>query len=198
MPCRGFDRKDATAAIFAGANLILDSFMYIAESSLHMLSPDSRCRMWDKDANGYATGEGFAALWLRPLSRALRDREEIEGIIRVTGVNLDGRTKGIYHAQCGNPDHKSESGAWSPSDRSSWFLGNAILEALERDPRVKTIHCIVVRTEHTGRLSQSRKGGLLCRQPSGGVTRPGRGRKPAVTIISQHHHLLGGTWSLSE
>ncbi|KAJ5464099.1 hybrid PKS-NRPS biosynthetic cluster [Penicillium sp. IBT 31633x] len=92
---QGLRQGDATAAIVAGANLILDPSMYIAESSLHMLSPDSRCRMWDKDANGYARGEGFAALLLKPLSRALRDGDEIEGIIRETGVNSDGRTKGI-------------------------------------------------------------------------------------------------------
>lgn len=42
---QGLQQGDATAAIVAGANLILDPSMYIAESSLHMLSPDSRCRM---------------------------------------------------------------------------------------------------------------------------------------------------------
>ena len=86
---------DATAAIVAGANLILDPSMYIAESKLHMLSPDSRSHMWDKSANGYARGEGFAALLLKPLSRAKDDGDHIEGIIRETGVNSDGRTKGI-------------------------------------------------------------------------------------------------------
>jgi len=86
---------DAVSAIVAGANLILDPAMYIAESKLHMLSPDSRSRMWDKSANGYARGEGFGALFLKPLSRAIEDRDHIEGIIRGTGVNSDGRTKGI-------------------------------------------------------------------------------------------------------
>lgn len=86
---------DASASIVAGANLILDPSMYIAESKLHMLSPDSRSRMWDKSANGYARGEGFAALFLKPLSRAIDDGDHIEGIIRETGVNSDGRTKGI-------------------------------------------------------------------------------------------------------
>ncbi|PYI09963.1 hybrid PKS-NRPS [Aspergillus sclerotiicarbonarius CBS 121057] len=95
LAVQGLRNGDATAAIVAGANLILDPAMYIAESSLHMLSPDSRCRMWDKDANGYARGEGFAALLLKPLSRAIQDGDQIEGIIRETGVNSDGRTKGI-------------------------------------------------------------------------------------------------------
>ncbi|KAE8134361.1 hypothetical protein BDV38DRAFT_164443 [Aspergillus pseudotamarii] len=87
--------REASASIVAGANLLLDPTMYIAESNLHMLSPEARSRMWDKDANGYARGEGFAAVYLKPLSAALRDGDEIECIIRGTGVNSDGRTKGI-------------------------------------------------------------------------------------------------------
>lgn len=43
---------DVTQAVVAGTTLLLDPSMYIAESNLHMLSPDSRSRMWDKNANG--------------------------------------------------------------------------------------------------------------------------------------------------
>ncbi|KAL1985032.1 hypothetical protein VTN96DRAFT_8485 [Rasamsonia emersonii] len=86
---------ESTMAIVAGANLLLDASMYIAESKLHMLSPDSRCRMWDKDANGYARGEGFAAVVLKRLSDAEENNDNIECIVRETAVNSDGRTKGI-------------------------------------------------------------------------------------------------------
>ncbi|KAL4903195.1 hypothetical protein BDW74DRAFT_180062 [Aspergillus multicolor] len=92
---QGLRAGDATSALVAGANLILDPAMYIAESSLHMLSPDSCSRMWDKSANGYARGEGFGVLLLKPLSRAIMDGDHIEAVIRSTGVNSDGRTKGI-------------------------------------------------------------------------------------------------------
>ena len=69
--------------------------MYIAESKLHMLSPTGRCRMWDKDADGYARGEGLASVVLKKLSSALQDGDHIECIIRETGLNQDGRTSGI-------------------------------------------------------------------------------------------------------
>ncbi|KAL4767264.1 thiolase-like protein [Aspergillus nidulans var. acristatus] len=52
-------------------------------------------RMWDKDANGYARGEGAAAVLLKLLSRALRDNDHIHGIIRATGVNSDGHSQGM-------------------------------------------------------------------------------------------------------
>jgi hybrid polyketide synthase/nonribosomal peptide synthetase ACE1 len=60
-----------------------------------MLSPSSRSRMWDADADGYARGDGVAALLLKPLSKALEDGDHIECLIRESGVNQDGRTQGL-------------------------------------------------------------------------------------------------------
>jgi hybrid polyketide synthase/nonribosomal peptide synthetase ACE1 len=60
-----------------------------------MLSPHGRSRMWDSAADGYARGEGIAAVVLKTLSQALADGDHIECIIRETGVNQDGRTPGI-------------------------------------------------------------------------------------------------------
>ncbi|RYP47491.1 hypothetical protein DL768_006463 [Monosporascus sp. mg162] len=82
-------------AIAAGANLIFDPHCFVAESTLHMLSPDGRSRMWDAGANGYARGEGIAAVVLKTLSAAKADGDHIECIIRETGINQDGKTHGI-------------------------------------------------------------------------------------------------------
>ncbi|KAF7557832.1 hypothetical protein G7Z17_g375 [Cylindrodendrum hubeiense] len=94
---------EASMAVAAGVNLILGPTMFIFESKLHMLSPNGRSRMWDKDVDGYARGEGFASVILKTLSQAIADNDHIECIIRGTGVNQDGRTKGITmpnpHAQ---------------------------------------------------------------------------------------------------
>ncbi|KAF4163071.1 hypothetical protein CNMCM6936_001266 [Aspergillus lentulus] len=86
---------DCDSAIVGGVNLILDPAMFIAESKLSMLSAESRSRMWDQAANGYARGEGIAALILKPLSQALQHGDPIQAIVRATGVNSDGRSSGI-------------------------------------------------------------------------------------------------------
>ncbi|KAI4160858.1 MAG: hypothetical protein LQ342_005383 [Letrouitia transgressa] len=86
---------NSSTAIVAGVNLILDPTMFIGESNLHMLSYDARSRMWDKSASGYARGEGVAAIFLKPLSQALKDGDHVECIVRETLINSDGRTKGI-------------------------------------------------------------------------------------------------------
>lgn len=86
---------EARMAIAGGANLILNPEFMATESNLHMLSAEGRSRMWDAGANGYARGEGFAAVILKRLSDAIADGDDITCIIRETGVNSDGRTKGI-------------------------------------------------------------------------------------------------------
>ncbi|KAJ4168936.1 Hybrid PKS-NRPS synthetase luc5 [Fusarium falciforme] len=82
-------------ACAAGANLILGPEMMISESKLHMLSPTGRSKMWDASANGYARGEGTAAIMMKTLSQALSDGDHVYGVIRETGVNSDGHTNGI-------------------------------------------------------------------------------------------------------
>ncbi|KAL3471365.1 polyketide synthase 3 [Aspergillus californicus] len=91
LAVQGLQRGEATQAVVAGTNLLMDSTWYIMESSMHMISPESRCRMWDKDANGYARGEGCAAVVLKTLAQAIRDNDHIECIVRGTGVNSDGQ-----------------------------------------------------------------------------------------------------------
>lgn len=50
--------------------------------------------MWDAAADGYTRGEGCSVVLLKTLSRALKDGDHIESIVRETGVNSDGKTPG--------------------------------------------------------------------------------------------------------
>ncbi|KAI0413959.1 lovastatin nonaketide synthase [Xylaria grammica] len=86
---------ESHVALACGANLILTPGMYVAESKLSMLSAAGRSRMWDKDVDGYARGEGIASVVLKTLSAAIRDNDHIECVIRATGINQDGRTPGL-------------------------------------------------------------------------------------------------------
>ncbi|KAM0720785.1 hypothetical protein Q7P37_003070 [Cladosporium fusiforme] len=95
LAVQGLRNGEASQALVGGTNLLLHPHWYVAESSLHMLSADSRCRMWDESANGYARGEGCGVVVLKTLSKAIQDGDHIECIIRETGVNSDGSTDGL-------------------------------------------------------------------------------------------------------
>ena len=69
--------------------------MTMALANMGFLSPDGRCYSFDERANGYARGEGFAVIVIKPLSDAIQDGDTIRAVIRGTGSNQDGRT------QCG-------------------------------------------------------------------------------------------------
>jgi hybrid polyketide synthase/nonribosomal peptide synthetase ACE1 len=60
-----------------------------------MASSKGRSAMWDADVDGYGRGEGFVAVVLKRLSDAIRDGDHVDCVIRDTGANQDGRTKGI-------------------------------------------------------------------------------------------------------
>lgn len=81
----------------------MDPELSTALSELNFLSPDSTCYSFDHRANGYARGEGVGVLVLKPLSKALVERDTIRAVIRATGTNHNGRTPGLtqpsYEAQ---------------------------------------------------------------------------------------------------
>ncbi|OQE31773.1 hypothetical protein PENSTE_c001G00730 [Penicillium steckii] len=86
---------ECKVAVAAGSNLLLGPEHFVSESKLSMLSPDGRSRMWDQGANGYARGEGVASVILKPLSAAIAAGDYIHCLVRETGVNQDGRSRGI-------------------------------------------------------------------------------------------------------
>lgn len=57
-----------------------------------VLSPSGMCRTFDASADGYARGEAINAIYVKPLSHALRDGDSIRSIIRNTATNFDGKT----------------------------------------------------------------------------------------------------------
>ncbi|KAF3058598.1 Polyketide synthase-nonribosomal peptide synthetase [Daldinia childiae] len=86
---------DCDSAIVAASNWIADPSLHIALDKLGALSPTSRCHTFDASADGYARGEGFAALYLRRLPVAVTSESPIRAVIRGTAVNANGRTGGI-------------------------------------------------------------------------------------------------------
>ncbi|KAI0110924.1 hypothetical protein GGR51DRAFT_569554 [Nemania sp. FL0031] len=95
LACQCLKTGGASAALVTGVNLLLGPDTSLLLSNQKFLSPDSVCHSFDIRANGYARGEGSAALVLKPVSLAIRDSDIIRAVIRSTGTNQDGRTPGL-------------------------------------------------------------------------------------------------------
>ncbi|ORX86871.1 ketoacyl-synt-domain-containing protein, partial [Basidiobolus meristosporus CBS 931.73] len=95
LACQSLLTGESKMAIVGGTNLIFSPDLFVAMSNLHFLSPTGICHTYDKDADGYARGEGVCTVVLKPLEDAIRDGDPIRAVIRGTAVNQDGRTSGI-------------------------------------------------------------------------------------------------------
>ncbi|KAL1883173.1 Type I Iterative PKS [Diaporthe australafricana] len=86
---------DCDSAVVAASNWIMDPSLQMALDKLGALSPTSTCHTFDASADGYARGEGFAAIYLKKTDLAVEDGSPIRAVIRGTAVNANGRTGGI-------------------------------------------------------------------------------------------------------
>ena len=87
--------RESSMALVCGSNIILNPDMFIHMTQLGFLSTDGRCRSFDASGNGYARGEGVAAILIKPLEHALADNDPVHAILKGTRVNQDGKTASI-------------------------------------------------------------------------------------------------------
>src|SRR5262245_49421340 len=94
LACEAIHAGDCSAAIVGGVNLDLHQAKFDINQAGGALSVDGVCRSFGKGANGYVGGEGVGALFLKPLDRAVRDGDNVYGVIKSAVVNHGGRTSG--------------------------------------------------------------------------------------------------------
>ncbi|CAM2067521.1 Amino acid adenylation domain-containing protein [Sulfidibacter corallicola] len=87
-------RNECRAAVVGGVNLSIHPNKYIIQSQLTMSSSDGRCRSFGEGGDGFIPGEGVGAVLIKPLDRAIQDRDHIYGVIKGTSINHDGKTHG--------------------------------------------------------------------------------------------------------
>jgi len=95
LACASILRGECELALVGGANLILLSDVSTSFKLAGALSPDGRCRPFAAAANGIGRSEGAGVIVLKPLSRAVQDRDYVYACIVGSAVNQDGATNGI-------------------------------------------------------------------------------------------------------
>ncbi|KAI9150039.1 LOW QUALITY PROTEIN: Highly reducing polyketide synthase lcsB [Paramyrothecium foliicola] len=95
MACDAIRKGDCDGALVCGTSMIFSPTMMIALSDRGLLSPGGISKTFDVSADGYGRGEAVNAVYIRRLSQAIQDGDQIRAIIRGTSVNSDGRTNGM-------------------------------------------------------------------------------------------------------
>ncbi|WP_308159058.1 SDR family NAD(P)-dependent oxidoreductase [Amycolatopsis magusensis] len=86
---------DTDLAIAGGVNLHVHPYKYRFLGQGQFTSSDGLCRSFGEGGDGYVPGEGVGAVLLKPLSKAIADRDHVYGTILGSSVNHGGRTNGF-------------------------------------------------------------------------------------------------------
>lgn len=81
-------------AIVGGVNLIVNPNHIMRLTDMTMLSSGNECKAFGDGADGFIDGEGVGAIILKPLAKAIDDRDHIYGIIKGSTINSGGKTNG--------------------------------------------------------------------------------------------------------
>lgn len=95
MACQAIKNGECDMAIAGGVKINLLPLQKKGQGGIGIESTDCRARPFDDNSDGTGWGEGVAAVILKPLEKALEDRDNIYAIIKGSAINQDGSSAGI-------------------------------------------------------------------------------------------------------
>lgn len=92
LACQAIRNGECNQAVAGGIQLHL---IPVREFEVGVESSTSRTRTFDDSSDGTGTGEGTVAIVLKPLVKAMEDRDPIYAVIKSSAINQDGSSVGI-------------------------------------------------------------------------------------------------------
>ena len=99
------ERGDIEQALIGGVSLMCTPTNTVAYYKTGMISKQSCCKTFSKDADGYVRGEGGGLMLIKPLSKALRDNDNIYAVVKGSAVNHGGNANSLSSP---NPQSQAE------------------------------------------------------------------------------------------
>ena len=103
LACQSLRSRETDLALAGGVQILISPETSIGVAKIKALSPDGRCKTFDRSADGYGRGEGCGIVVLKRLSDAQADGDHIWGVIRGSATNHNGANSGLTvpdrHAQ---------------------------------------------------------------------------------------------------
>ena len=119
LACQSIQCGECSFAFAGGVNVSIHPNKYLLLAQGKFASSKGRCESFGQGGDGYVPGEGVGVVLLKPMFQAIKDNDNIYGVIKGTSINHGGKTNGFTVP---NPVAQ----------------GNVILKALEKaevDPR---------------------------------------------------------------
>ncbi|GMK38598.1 hypothetical protein PCCS19_16520 [Paenibacillus sp. CCS19] len=95
MACQSIRNQECDMALAGGVNVLLTPYRGEKRWEIGIQASDGRAKTFDDTSDGTGTGEGAGVVLLKPLYKALEDRDPIHAIIKGSAINQDGRSAGL-------------------------------------------------------------------------------------------------------
>ncbi|WP_281991704.1 beta-ketoacyl synthase N-terminal-like domain-containing protein, partial [Aquimarina aggregata] len=95
LACDSIKSGSCEMALAGGVNLSIHPNKYIMLSEKGFISSQGKCASFGEGGDGYIPGEGVGSVLLKSLEQAIKDNDQIYGVIKGTEINHGGRTNGF-------------------------------------------------------------------------------------------------------
>lgn len=89
--CQSLRYGECDMALTGGIAIMATSRAHVAMKEMEMLSPTNSVYVYDKRADGMVPAEAVVSVLLKPLSKAVKDKDHIYGCILGSGINYCGQ-----------------------------------------------------------------------------------------------------------
>ena len=94
--CRAIISGECSSALAGGTHVMTNPLWFQNLAGASFLSITGQCKPFDAKADGYCRGEGIAAVFLKKLSAAVADGDQILGVIGATAVQQNENCSPIF------------------------------------------------------------------------------------------------------
>jgi len=96
LACQAILSGDCSAALVGGTNFYSTPMFFQNLAAGTFLSSTGQCKPFDANADGYCRGEAIGAVFLKRLTNAIADGDQVLGVISATAINQNQNTTPIF------------------------------------------------------------------------------------------------------
>ena len=108
IACSSLRAGECDTAVTGGLNVLTAPDIFAGLSKGQFLSPTGSCKTWDELADGYCRADAVGSIILKREEDAIREKDNILGVILATATNHSADAISITHPHAGNQSYLYE------------------------------------------------------------------------------------------